>query len=106
MLIYWLPTVGWMLSHDGLFGSAGGFDGSRPAWQLAHDTPIITRGPRGVCTTFLRTPITPADSGSSQRSKPPVVASPGVQSGSLMRPHSSKRVARGDVSARSSAIGR
>src|SRR5688572_18893149 len=95
MFRYWLPVVAWMLSQVGAFGLRGGFAGSRPAWQLAHDTPIRTCGPAGVETTRLRTPMTPADAGSAHLSKPNVDASPSVQSGSLMSPNVSNRTARG-----------
>src|SRR5689334_9367075 len=102
-----------MLSHDGLFGSAGGFAASRPAWQPAHEVPIrygellALGGCVGLKSGLgrLRMPTTPADdtgpsasTSHGQTSRPPVVMLPGVQSGSLTTPHWSKRTARGVVS--------
>src|SRR5262245_46312720 len=99
-----------MLSHDGLFGSAGGLAGSRPAWQPAHEVPMrmgelsSPGGMAGLNSGFgrLRMPTTPPDdepSGSviGQKSMPSVraqmlpsgVASQGRQSGSLTTPQRS-----------------
>src|SRR6188474_1766369 len=77
--MYELPIVGWMFSQPGSLGSAGGVSGSMPAWQAAQAAPYST-APFG--RVFLRMPITPDDSGSSHRSRPP--AGFATQSGSLM----------------------
>src|SRR5262245_19378420 len=103
-----------MLSQVGLFGSAGGFAASRPAWQPAHELPIrigelsALGGCAGLNSGLgrLRMPTTPDDddpSGSvcGQKSRPPVWAQmltgkpPGLtgavlhakQSGSFTTPH-------------------
>src|SRR4051812_17242975 len=89
-----------MLFHVGSFGFAGGRSARSPVWHTAHVVPTRIGGEVGSAglnagVGYLRRPMMPVALGSLHRSMNPVDASPAVQSGSLITPNVSKRVARG-----------